>query len=312
MRRAMVRAPVRVARRSRWLGCVLVLGGCTPEEDMGSDGARTTTDMPSPATSADGAVIDATTSDPSCTNGTTSSSGGPIVTNGHGNTINVDGNGHTVCEEIRGNGKLVDQTREVGSFTELLVTGRFAVELSRGPTAVRLHMDENLVQHVVTRVERGALYIESTPRQVSLAPSPEARIYVSAPSLEGIATSGAVSMKGAASGRALTLDASGSSDVVLALSVEQVLDADVTGAAKVVLSGSAGKLEASASGASVLASSVTNADADVMATGASQVTVYAPKRVEASASGSAKVKVSGAPPQRTTEATGAGMVTFQD
>lgn len=314
---------MRVAVRKAWtsgrfaracgLGGLLTLSACTLVEDTEPDPARipdgagqVAVDAPQSTMSADDAAV---MDDAAC--GSARGEGG-IVTNGSGNTINVDGRWSATCEMLRGNGKLVDTTRTVGHFTELVVSERFVVALRRADQRVRLIMDENLLPHVLTRVEREVLTIASARPRLELFPSAEARVHVAAPELRRITATGAAHVGGEIAGSTLAVLASGSADVALGLRVAQALAVDATGAASLHLSGEAAKLVVAAGGAATLASNVVTSEAEVVATGAARLTIFAAQRVVVRASGSASVLVRGRPMARDVETSGSASVVYQD
>ena len=64
------------------------------------------------------------------------------------------------AETVRGDGDVVSVERSVGEYDAVRVGGAFDVELVDGPEGeLVLRGEENLLEHVVTTVEAGALAI---------------------------------------------------------------------------------------------------------------------------------------------------------
>ena len=60
----------------------------------------------------------------------------------------------------KGNGKLTTDTRSVTDFTRMEVDGAFTINWTRGPAALRITTDENLMQYIRTELNGDRLRIE--------------------------------------------------------------------------------------------------------------------------------------------------------
>jgi len=90
---------------------------------------------------------------------------------------------------LNGSGVSATQTREVGEFRSVSVNGSGAVRVKLGEApSVRVITDDNLIEHVRTRVECGALVVDW--ERGSYSPKVALVVEISAPSLEAVSLSG--------------------------------------------------------------------------------------------------------------------------
>ena len=175
-----------------------------------------------------------------------------------------------------GSGNLVTESREVGSFTRIDVSGGANVELTVDPSlsqSVSVTYDDNLLDNIVTRVDDNTLIIETK----GLVPTPGASrrfVTVVTDDIEEIAASGGADVTGEGVTESYTLRASGGSDVDL-------LD--------------------------LQASSV-----EIDASGGTDVWVFASQSVTGEASGGADVEIFGSPPNVNVSESGGADVNVGD
>lgn len=215
------------------------------------------------------------------------------------------------AKQIRGNGKLVNEARTVGTFSGVQISDRLQGWLQLGPHALTLTVDENLLPLIETSVRGGVLEIGNPDPTTTLAPSPGARIDITAPRLERIAALGSASLRGTSAGTTMALETSGAGLLELALTVDTALTATASGASRIQLTGTAPKVELIASGAANLVSELPSPDIAVTASGTAKVRVRANGKLRITASGAASVTVIGDPAERTVDKTGAASVTFK-
>lgn len=198
-------------------------------------------------------------------------------------------------QSLRGNGKIVSQSREVSNIKGIDVSGGFVVELTQGSNeGVRLEAEENLMGNIKTEVRNGILHIYND-RGISTSKGMKA--YVTLKELEKINISGGVKVTGNSTfaSPSLKLDMSGGSSVKLAVDTKEV-KADMSGASKIELIGKADVLQMDMSGASkVNASELEARDVRVQASGASNAKVYAQEALDITASGASAVHYKGSP-----------------
>lgn len=184
-----------------------------------------------------------------------------------GCTYTIDFNG------VRGEGPLVRESRQAGSFNAIDVGGGIHLRMRIGPSiSVELEAEQNILDILTVTVIDGTLTVEtddsySSPRGVTLT--------VVAPEITGIALSGG------ADGRLQDLDADD-------------LTVDVSGGADLEVAGRIGHLDVTASGGGKARLGDLEAEAvQLDASGGASVEVRASQRIEGRAAGGASVRTAG-------------------
>lgn len=199
------------------------------------------------------------------------------------------------AQQLKGNGNVQTQTRNVSGYTGIDVSGGFAVEITQGSNeGVRLEAEENLLDNIRTEVKNGVLHIYNDK---SLSSTKGMKAYITIKELNKIDISGGVKVVGNSTFKTNTmvLDLSGASKVALTVEAKQ-LKADMSGASKVELKGKAEELKMEMSGASnVDASELIAKDVKIGASGASKVKVHADNTLDINASGASAVQYKGKP-----------------
>ncbi len=189
---------------------------------------------------------------------------------------------------ITGNGNVVTEVRNVNGFDGVDVGGIFQVDIMTGKDFnVQVDADENLINHIVTEVRDGKLYIEVDHK---IRSKKGLKVRITAPAINTVDTSGVavVSLSGVKSD-ALHIRSSGASKVsVFGESAE--LNVDISGATKVLAEGL----------------SVTNAK--IEASGASFAAVNVAGELNSDLSGASRVEYKGNPGSIVTKKSGASSV----
>lgn len=172
-----------------------------------------------------------------------------------------------------GSGEIVGETRDVGSFTSIEVSGAVDVVLVVEPGAdveVVVNYDDNLLDQIVTRVEGDTLLV-ATEGNVSTFGGGRF-VSVTTDHLEGISVSGASDLDGSGELVGYQLDVEGASDVNLRELTAEIVELDVSGASDVRVYAS------------------TSVDGEV--SGASDVRIYGdPDTVQVDSSGASDVNI---------------------
>ena len=140
-------------------------------------------------------------------------------------------------KRVRGNGKMVTETRSSGSFDGVRVSG--AIDLfvrTDSVTAVRVDGDENLLKYVEVELDGSMLRIR-TRSGINLKPTRSIRVYVSAPEFSRLEASGACdifTVNKINSTGTLNVDLSGASDAKLEVNAPGV-KVEVSGAGSCLL-----------------------------------------------------------------------------
>ncbi len=189
---------------------------------------------------------------------------------------------------VKGSGNIASETRDVGSFSGVDVSGVFQVEITaQKDFTIEIEADDNLLSLIKTEVRGGVLRIETEKR---VSTSNPLKIRISAPDIENI-------------------EASGASKVSLTNVKNDELRVDTSGASKINISGETVNLLIEVSGASSIdAENLKAENANVDACGASHVSVFATGELKSDASGASKIVYSGSPKNIEKKSSGASSV----
>jgi hypothetical protein len=162
--------------------------------------------------------------------------------------------GTTFLSGERGSGNLITDTRQVEAFDGIDVSGAINLDVVVDPAAARsvtVTYDDNVIAHVVTRVQDTTLIIE-LDGNFNLTGNADRTVSVTTPELASMNASGATDVTVSGSTTSLTLDVSGASSIDLGgLTVADVA-LNASGASSVVVAAT-GVISGSASGASSIA-----------------------------------------------------------
>ena len=200
-----------------------------------------------------------------------------------------------MAQQLRGNGNMKTQDRNVSGFEGINVGGGFTVELTQGNReSLRIEAEDNLLSNIKTEVRNGVLHIYN---EDGVTTNKGMKAYITIRELNSMDISGGVKVIGKSPFRsdALKMDLSGASNVKLDISTKE-LKADMSGASKIELAGKADDLNMNMSGASkVEAADFQAKNVKVEASGASKVKVYATESLDIEASGATSVYYKGSP-----------------
>ena len=201
---------------------------------------------------------------------------------------------------IKGKGKEVTETREVGNYDEIQVSHIFKVELVPGSEgSLTLEGEENLLDYVITDVSGDRLKI-TVEKGIQLQPSRDSdgiRVQVPVEDLDEVSVSGAADLisRHTFDLPQLRVKCSGAGEIEMGVRSEEVR-VSASGAAKIRLEGSTDKLDVDGSGASNLrAYDLQASEVNAEASGASDVRVYAAEALDARASGAGNIRYKGSP-----------------
>jgi len=182
---------------------------------------------------------------------------------------------HGMHHGVRGSGKQLKETRNVGSFNSISTEGAFHIEVvCQKPQEVEISGDDNILPLVVTEVSNNVLHIK-TLRDYST--SEPLTLRISAPDLVGIHANGAG-----------TIDVSG-------LKNDQ-FEINVNGAPTITASGETKALKIDANGAgNIDTHKLRAARVEVDSKGVSGVEVYAAEQLDVTVSGPSHVIYRGNP-----------------
>lgn len=176
---------------------------------------------------------------------------------------------------VRGSGVAITETREIGSFDELALSGSGNIKVTIGEaTPLTITADDNLLPLIETKVEGGRLSIRPTE---SINPSTEIVIVLGTPSLKHIRCSGATKLE--------------VHDVK-----DEPLKIVVSGASTVHADGKTKRFEVTVSGAGdVYAADLKAEEVAITISGSGNAKVHAENKLKATISGSGNITYSGEP-----------------
>ncbi len=148
-----------------------------------------------------------------------------------------------------GDGNVLKETRKVGSFNAIEVSGAFEVLIKQGDAEeVTIETDRNILPLVRTEVSGSTLKIET---RKNVNHTTVLKVYVTIKELNKIELSGAVNVKtdGKLTVPELSIEGSGASEAKMDIAVQK-LRLDCSGASKLKFTGTAGDVNMELSGAS--------------------------------------------------------------
>jgi hypothetical protein len=200
------------------------------------------------------------------------------------------------AKRIRGNGNIVTQTRSLGDFNSIRVSGSIDVYASQDSvTSVKIETDENLQEYIEVINDGNVLRIH-TKEGYNPRPSKTIKVYVSSAQYKSFEASGSCDLYSEGqitSADALNFDASGSCKITMDVNAPKV-SAHVTGACDVILKGETKDFSVDGSGSTDIRCFDLKADnVTVDLSGSGDAEVFANSSLNGSASGSADIKYKG-------------------
>jgi hypothetical protein len=218
-------------------------------------------------------------------------------------------------EHIDGNGNITKESRSVSGFSGIDVSGAIDVYVKQDSTeSVRVEIDANLQEYIITKVENGVLEIHQV-NNTNLITSGQIKVYVSGKNFKSFEASGACDIRGEnkiVSTDEISFHATGASKIELDLKAPKV-SGELTGASDLRLSGETKDVYIHATGAShARCFELMTENADVDLSGASDADVFASVSVKGEASGASNVTYKGSASSVVVNTSGAGSVNKQN
>ena len=207
-----------------------------------------------------------------------------------------------------GDGNVLKETRKVGSFNTIEVSGAFDIIIKQGAAEeVTIETDQNILPIIRTDVVGNTLKIET---KKPIHHTTVLKVYVTVKDLKMIDVSGAVDIQtdGRLTVPELSIDGSGASDAKMDIAVQKLI-LDCSGASKLRFSGTAGEVKMDLSGASDIFGYeliAENYDIDISGAGNAQINVS--KKLRAEISGAGSVNYKGSPTDIDQSVSGAGSI----
>ena len=213
---------------------------------------------------------------------------------------------------ITGSGVPKDEKRVLAPFTKVEVSAMFEATVASGPDrSVSLQVDDNLLPLIRTRVVDGRLTIDFIDGTIIVTSRPQ-KVAIVAPDLVEIIARGAAKvLADGVTGESFRVKSEAASSIELKRLDVRSLDVEASGAGRVTLQGRGKALTLDASGSSKLrAMDATFEAADVMISGASRCELGVTGSIAGEINGASSLDVVGSPPNRLVKAFGAARVGY--
>lgn len=219
----------------------------------------------------------------------------------------------TGTKKVSGNNQVTTQTRSVGDYDEVTVTGMMNVQLIPGREGrIEIEAESNLMEYLETEVSNGRLKI-AVQKGISLQPSRnnEVRITVPVEQIYAVALTGSGNIVGKErlSSSNFKVDLTGSGDIELDLETEN-LEGRLTGSGDVKLKGKVYQFSCKVTGSGdFLASGLTAEVVDASVLGSGDIELRVTNELRARISGSGDIIYIGNPEKEDFKTLGSGSIT---
>ncbi len=198
---------------------------------------------------------------------------------------------------VKGNGNVINKTRNVGNFNEVGVAGSFDVFLVKGDEGkIDIKIEDNLLPYLVTSVENGKLKIK-WKKGVNIRSSKTTIVTVHFKEINsvGLSGSGDIVSKDKIKSNNFSVALAGSGDIDLEVETTQ-LKAAVSGSGDIDLKGTANNFNAAVAGSGDIDAYGLKVDtADLKISGSGGMTVSVSNKITARISGSGNITYKGDP-----------------
>jgi len=196
---------------------------------------------------------------------------------------------------INGNGKVVEQTRNLGEFDKISVTRGMNVFISQGESCnIVVKADENLLEYIETTVDDGTLKVSCT-RNIRKASSK--KVFVTLPDLESLKTTAGsnVNSETPIKAKKLEIKSNAGSNVRMSLDAG-ALTLSATSGSNIYLDGITRSLKLKVnSGANIKAGELKTEDCEVEMSSGANVWINASSALKGSISSGANLFYTGEP-----------------
>lgn len=228
--------------------------------------------------------------------------------------VSVNLNAQVFTKNIKGNGKLITENRNLSDYDNISVAGSFEVKLVKGKEgAISIIADENLMEYLETEVENGHLKIQPK-KGYQLRATKTILITVPFEMVDAIslAGSGNVSSTDVLNAADLNLNLAGSGELDLPVSTKK-LTSHIAGSGNIKLSGNTDELRCEIAGSGNLDGAALKAtDSHVNIAGSGNVKIHAVSEIHANIVGSGDVIYTGNPAIEKLKSVGSGSIRKKD
>ena len=221
----------------------------------------------------------------------------------------------TNCEaqkygKIKGDGNVINETREVSNFDKISVSGSFDIDLVKGNEGlIKIKIEKNLLPYLITEVENGKLKIR-WKRGTNVNTNRGVHLIVHFKEINDIASSGSsdINSNDLIKTDNLGVAVSGSGNISLQVDVDE-LNARVSGSGDLEFKGTADNFKAAMSGSGdIEAFSLETNTANLKISGSADITISVKEELYARVSGSGDITYKGNPKIEDIKVSGSGEV----
>lgn len=215
-------------------------------------------------------------------------------------------------EKVKGNGKVVTETRTTSEYDAIKISGFFDVDLVAGKEGkITIKGEENILSSIVVEVEDNALKIY-VKKNINVRPSMGKKVEITIPiekiSELNLAGSGDIRSKDVIKNESFIAKLSGSGNFNLLIDSNK-LELNLSGSGNVRLKGTADIFTTKLSGSGDIdASDLKSKNVDVNVSGSGNSRVNCNQSLTARVSGSGNIKYSGNPEKRDVKVSGSGNI----
>jgi hypothetical protein len=214
------------------------------------------------------------------------------------------------AQKVKGNGQLIEKTRQVGDFEALGVSGSFDVFLVKGQEGkVIVNVEQNLEPYLETEVENGTLKVR-WKKGSNVRTTKNTKVTVHFDKLDGVALAGSgdIISKDAIVTDEIKVAVAGSGDIQLELEANHS-KAAISGSGDIELSGTSKSFEAAVAGSGdIEAYDLKTEKSELKISGSGTIHASVENELIARISGSGNVKYKGNPRVEDVKVSGSGNV----
>jgi hypothetical protein len=214
------------------------------------------------------------------------------------------------AQRVKGNGNLIEKTRQVGDFEALGVSGSFDVFLVKGQEGkVIVNVEENLEPYLETEVQNGTLKVR-WKKGSNVRTTKNTKVTVHFDALNGVALSGSgdIISRDPIKTEELDIAVAGSGDIRLEVDAEES-NAAVSGSGDIELSGTSKAFGAAVAGSGdIKAFELKSETAELKISGSGTIHANVANELMARVSGSGNIKYKGNPRIEDVKVSGSGKV----
>ncbi len=212
--------------------------------------------------------------------------------------------------KVVGSGKMIEKTRNVGSFKEVGVSGSFDVFLVKGKEGkIDIKIEDNLLDYLITEVDNGKLKIKwKKGVNIRTMKTTVVTVHFEQINYVGLSGSGDVVSKDVIKSNDFVTRLGGSGDIDLHVEANNV-EASLSGSGDIELRGTTKYVEISVAGSGDIEAFGLKSDkAEAKISGSGDITLSVKNDLKARISGSGDIRYKGNPKYEDTKVSGSGSI----